>query len=261
MQQVLIWINKFDPRNMIYNLYSHFLWNQIKDKKPPHHLAFIMDGNRRFALGKKLSTKSKGHEFGVRKLKEIVEWVWDAKIEVLTIFAFSNENFSRPKEEVDKLMKLFKENFLELVDTPEIHKHKVRVKAIGRLDSLPEDVQLAISNAEEATKDYDNKLFQIAIGYAGRTEMVDAIKGIIKDGLTPDEISEETVGKYLYTNGTNDPDLIIRTSGEERLSGFLLWQSAYSELYFADVYFPSFRKIDLWRAIRTYQDRKRRYGK
>lgn len=252
---------KLDPRNIAYKMYSHFLWNQIKDKNKPHHLAFIMDGNRRFADIKKLGTRSRGHELGVKKLKEIVEWVWEADIEVLTIFAFSNENFTRSEEEVKALMKLFKENFLALVDTPEIHEHKVRVKAIGRIESLPEDVQTAINQAEEATKDYNNRLFQIAIGYAGRTELVDAIKGMISDGLNPDQINEDTVNKYLYTNGTNDPDLIIRTSGEERLSGFLLWQSAYSELYFADAYFPSFRKIDLWRAIRTFQDRDRRYGK
>ena len=254
-------IQKFDPRNVAYRLYSHFLWNQIKDKRPPHHLAFIMDGNRRFATSKNLGERSKGHEFGVRKLKEIVEWVWEANIEVLTIFAFSNENFSRPEKEVVKLMELFRENFLALVETPEIHEHKVRVKAIGRIESLPEDVQAAIKKAEDATCNYNNRLFQIAIGYAGRTELVDAIRGIVIDGLAPDQITEDVVGKYLYTNGTNDPDLIIRTSGEERLSGFLLWQSAYSELYFTTAYFPSFRKIDLWRAIRTYQERERRFGK
>ena len=254
-------LQKLDPRNIAYHLYSHFLWNQIKDKKPPHHLAFIMDGNRRFALSKGLGERSRGHEFGVKKLKEIVEWVWEANIEVLTIFAFSNENFTRSKKEVKKLMKLFRENFLALVDTPEIHEHKVRVRAIGRIESLPEDVQTAIRKAEDATKDYDNRLFQIAIGYAGRAELVDAIRGIVNDGLSPEQITEEVVGKYLYTNGTNDPDLIIRTSGEERLSGFLLWQSAYSELYFTTAYFPSFRKIDLWRAIRTFQERDRRFGK
>jgi len=252
---------KFDPRNIVYNIYSHFLWNQIKHKNPPHHIAIIMDGNRRFAEQKRLGERSRGHDFGVKKLKEIVQWVWDANIEVLTIFAFSNENMSRPKAEVDKLMELFRNNFLELVDTPEIHQHKIKVKAIGRIDSLPADVQEAIKKAENATKSYTNRLFQIAIGYAGRSELIDAIKGIIKDGVPATDVNEDLVHKYLYTSGTNDPDLIIRTSGEERLSGFLMWQSAYSELYFADVFFPSFRKIDLWRAIRTFQSRDRRFGK
>jgi tritrans,polycis-undecaprenyl-diphosphate synthase [geranylgeranyl-diphosphate specific] len=254
-------VMKLDPRNIIYNIYSHFLWNQIKDKKPPHHVAFIMDGNRRWAESKRFAERSRGHEFGVKKLKEIVQWVWNANIEVLTIFAFSGENFSRSPEEVSTLMNLFRENFLELVKTPEIHQHKIRVKAIGRIESLPDDVQEAIFKAEEATKDYTNRLFQIAIGYAGRSEVVDAIKGIINAGIPADDVNEELVHKYLYTSGIKDPDLIIRTSGEERLSGFLIWQSAYSEFYFADVYFPSFRKIDLWRAIRTYQSRQRRYGK
>ena len=126
---------------------------------------------------------------------------------------------------------------------------------------MPLDVQEAIFKAEEATKDYNNRLFQIAIGYAGRTELVDAIKGIINDKISAEDVNEELVHRYLYTSGIKDPDLIIRTSGEERLSGFLIWQSAYSELYFADVYFPSFRKIDLWRAIRTFQSRQRRFGK
>jgi tritrans,polycis-undecaprenyl-diphosphate synthase [geranylgeranyl-diphosphate specific] len=219
-----------------------------------------MDGNRRFAEKKGLDRK-KGHEFGVKKLKQIVQWCWEANIKILTIYAFSNENFHRAADEVEKLMQLFRENFLALVDTPEIHQHRVKVRAIGRIGSLPKDVQEAICKVEEATKDYDNRLFQIAIGYAGRTELVDAIKGIVRAGHLPDQITEELVGKYLYTNGTEDPDLIIRTSGEERLSGFLLWQSAYSELYFADIYFPAFRKIDLWRAIRTYQRRERRFGK
>ena len=158
-------------------------------------------------------------------------------------------------------MNLFRENFLELVTTPEIHQHKIKVKAIGRIESLPPDVQEAISKAEESTKDYNDRLFQIAIGYAGRTEIIDAKKGIINDNIPAEAVNEELVHKYLYTSGIKDPDLIIRTSGEERLSGFLIWQSAYSELYFADVYFPSFRKIDLWRAIRTFQSRQRRYGK
>lgn len=251
--------SRTSPNNIIYAIYEKSLWRQINKKPTPHHIALIMDGNRRFAVELGLKN-SRGHDFGTKKLKEIVQWVWEAKIEIFTIFAFSAENFNRPKEELDELMALFRDNFLELVKTPEIHEHKVRVKAIGRINSLPKDVQEAIIDAQNATKDYNNRLFQIAIGYGGRAEMVDAIKGIVNDQIPIDQITEETVSKYLYTNGTSDPDLIIRTSGEERLSGFLLWQSAYSELYFADIFFPAFRKIDLWRAIRTYQRRKRRFG-
>ncbi|MHA2362886.1 MAG: polyprenyl diphosphate synthase [Candidatus Hodarchaeales archaeon] len=248
-----------DPRNIVYSVYTRLLTNQIKNAPPPNHIALIMDGNRRFAVGKGLE-RTRGHEYGVSKLREIVEWVWEADVKIFTIFAFSGENFNRPKNEVDKLMQLFRENFLELVKTKEIHEHHVRIKAIGRIHSLPNDVQEAIHTAEEATKNYKERLFQIAIGYGGRAEILDAIKGIVGDKVSPEQISEELVSKYLYTNGASDPDLLIRTSGEERLSGFLLWQSAYSELYFADIYFPMFRKIDLWRAIRTYQRRDRRYG-
>lgn len=249
---------KIDPRHMVYSLYSKVLWRQVKDSPPPNHIAIIMDGNRRFAI--ETGLEGQGHEFGVKKLKQIVEWVWEANVKILTIFAFSNENFTRSEQEKELLMELFRKNFLELVTTPEVHKHKVRIKAIGRIHALPNDVQEAIHEAENATKNYNNRLFQIAIGYSGRAEVVDAIKGIIRDKIDPDHLTEKIVSKYLYTNGASDPDLIIRTSGEERLSGFLLWQSAYSELYFADIYFPVFRRIDLWRAIRTYQGRKRRYG-
>jgi tritrans,polycis-undecaprenyl-diphosphate synthase [geranylgeranyl-diphosphate specific] len=249
------------PMKTVYKLYEKRLWNEVKKlENPPHHLAIILDGNRRYAQKRGIE-KKQGHDFGVDKLKKIVEWCWEANIKILTIYAFSSENFNRPKDEIDKLMQLFRENFLALVETPEIHTHKVRIKAIGRISDLPTDVQDAIKKSEAATKLYNNRLFQIAIGYTGRQEVVDAIKGIVRDKLPPDEISEEIVSKYLYTNGAEDPDLIIRTSGEERMSGFLLWQSAYSELYFADVYFPEFRKIDLWRAIRTFQHRDRRYGK
>lgn len=246
---------------LMYRLYEKKLWSEIKNfKNPPHHLAIILDGNRRYA--RKIGKENKeGHDFGVEKLKHITRWVWEADIKILTIYAFSSENFSRPEDEIKQLMQIFRENFLSLVDTPEIHTHKVRIKAIGRISELPKDVQAAIHKAEESTAAYNERLFQIAIGYTGRAEVIDAIRGIVRDKIDPDQISEETVSKYLYTNGAEDPDLIIRTSGEERLSGFLLWQSAYSELYFADVYFPEFRKIDLWRAIRTFQHRDRRFGK
>lgn len=251
---------KLSPKNIAYNFYSHFLWNEIKKNNLPYHLAIITDGNRRWADSKHLDRKE-GHVFGVEKLKEILEWVWEAGIEALTIFAFSNENFSRPEEEVSKLMDLFSKNFLELAKSPEIHKYKIKIKAIGRINSLPIDVQNAIHKAEEATKDYNSRLLQIAVGYAGRIELVDAIKGIINDKTSSELVNEESVQEYLYTTGIKDPDLIIRTSGEERLSGFFIWQSAYSDLYFADVYFPGFRKIDLWRAIRSYQSQQRKYSK
>ena len=190
--------------------------------------------------------------------------VTDLGIEIVTAYAFSTENFNRPQKEVEGLMNLFVKNFKRIVDHEKIHKNKVRVKVVGRIELLPDDVREAILDAEEATKDYDERLFNLAIGYDGRLEIVDAIKKIYKqveDGeISIDDIDEELVSKNLYTAGLEDPSLIIRTSGEERLSGFLLWQSSYSELYFCDSLWPELRKVDYLRAIRDYQARDRRFG-
>ncbi|MFW9995380.1 MAG: polyprenyl diphosphate synthase [Candidatus Odinarchaeota archaeon] len=253
--------------NPVYRLYEGRLHRQIKKGPFPKHIAFIMDGNRRFAVTRGMPPKM-GHHHGAERLKDIIKWCYDLNVHVLTLFAFSNENFNRPKEELEELMSLFREYFDRLSEDKNIHDKKVLIKAIGRLHLLPEDVQDAIRRAEEATKDYDSYILQIAIGYGGRQELVDAVKGIVEElssnGVINEtiieKIDETLVEKYLYTSGTPDPDLIIRTSGEERLSGFLIWQSAYSELYFADIFFPGFRKIDFWRAIRTYQKRERRFG-
>jgi len=161
-------------------------------------------------------------------------------------------------------MELFHENFLLLADDPEIHEKRVKVKTIGRLNLLPEKIQVAIKKAEQNTSKYTEKTLQVAISYGGRSEIIDAIKSITiahkNNELELDDIDEDLVSRFLYTSDVPDPDLIIRTSGEQRLSGFMLWQSAYSELIFIDVYFPILRKIDLWRAIRTFQQRNRRFG-
>ncbi|MHA1942055.1 MAG: polyprenyl diphosphate synthase, partial [Candidatus Hodarchaeales archaeon] len=250
-------------------LYERRLWNQIKEgiKKGihPNHVALIMDGNRRYARAKRLPGHY-GHRLGRENLKNILEWFWDLEIEYVTLYAFSTENFDRTDEEINELMGLFETTFQELIDHPELKKRNVRIKVIGRTHLLPKKVQKAILSAEESTKsNVPGPTLIIAIGYGGRAEMIDAMKSIARkvatNELKIDEIDELVVERHLYTNGIPDPDLIIRTSGEERLSGFLTWQSVYSELYFADVYFPGFRKIDLWRAIRTYQSRKRRIGK
>jgi tritrans,polycis-undecaprenyl-diphosphate synthase [geranylgeranyl-diphosphate specific] len=245
---------RFSLDSLLYRLYERRLWLQIKDGIKqgviPEHVALIMDGNRRFARTKNLPSHL-GHYFGKEKLKQILQWFWDLEIKYVTLYAFSTENFDRDEHEVKELMHLAEKAFREIVEHPEIKKRNVQIKAIGRTHLLPPQVQEAIRDAEASTSSNDTgPVLIIAIGYGGRAEMIDAIKSIAN-----------IVQRHLYTNGIPDPDLIIRTSGEERLSGFLTWQSAYSELYFADVYFPSFRKIDLWRAIRTYQSRKRRFGK
>jgi tritrans,polycis-undecaprenyl-diphosphate synthase [geranylgeranyl-diphosphate specific] len=255
--------------SLIYQLYERRLWRQIKDGINqgihPKHVALIMDGNRRYARTKKLPSHF-GHRLGKEKLPDLLKWMWELKIEFLTLYAFSTENFQRNDQEVQELMQLFEKTFREIVGHPEIEKRNVKIKVIGRTHLLPLKVQEAIRDAEASTQtEIKGPTLIIAIGYGGRAEMIDAIRSIAKkvqnQEMTIEDINEVVVEQNLYTNGIPDPDLIIRTSGEERLSGFLTWQSAYSELYFADIYFPGFRKIDLWRAIRVYQSRQRRYGK
>lgn len=206
-----------------------------------------------------------GHRAGAQKVLEVLRWLWEAGVKVCTLYAFSIENFQRSQDEVDEIMSILTKKFSEIIDNPDVKRHKVRIKAIGRVDLLPEEVQVAIRSAEEETKDYDDYCLNIAVGYSGRSELVDAVKAIAEEiqtgRLSPDTINEDIIEAHLYTKDTPDPDLIIRTSGEERLSGFLLWQSAYSELYFEQVYWPAVRRIDIWRALRSYQNRSRRFGK
>ncbi|MBS7605763.1 MAG: polyprenyl diphosphate synthase [Candidatus Bathyarchaeia archaeon] len=250
----------------IYKLYEKWLWHQVKNKRVPEHIAIILDGNRRWASKNRLEPWM-GHHYGAKKLEEVLRWCLDLGVKSITLYAFSTENFQRPREEVERLMDLFREKLKELLANEEIHKHKVRVKIIGRTYLLPRDLQEMIHRVEEETKDFNGRYLNLAIAYGGRSEIVDAVKKIAykvaRGELSPEEINEEIFEQHLYTSflPKQDPDLIIRTSGEERLSGFLLYQSAYSELCFLDVYWPEFRRIDLLRAIRTYQKRIRRFGK
>jgi tritrans,polycis-undecaprenyl-diphosphate synthase [geranylgeranyl-diphosphate specific] len=195
---------------------------------------------------------------------EVLRILWEAGVKVCTLYAFSVENFQRKQDEVNEIMAIAKDKFTEVVGNPDVHKHRVRIQAIGRVDLLPDEVQMAIAQAEEETRDYSDHILNVAIGYSGRAELVDAVQAIGEKiqsgGLDPSNVNEELIEKHLYTNGIPDPDLIIRTSGEERLSGFLLWQSAYSELYFAQMYWPAVRRIDIWRALRSYERRARRFG-
>jgi len=247
----------------VYQIYSWYLWHQVKDKPMPNHVGIILDGNRRFARQQNRDPAF-GHEIGAKRIDEVLDWCFDAGIKIVTIYAFSTENFTRAKREVIKIMQIAQQRFETVARSEVVHRHRVRVRAIGRLSLLPKKVLAAIRAAEEATAEYNNFQLNVAIGYGGRTEIVDAVRRIarkVKKGeIEPTRITGATIEDHLYTAGIADPDLIIRTSGEERLSGFLLWQSAYSELYFADVFWPEIRKIDFWRAIRTLQQRERRFG-
>ena len=250
----------------IYKVYEWWLWKQIEHGGMPEHIGIILDGNRRWA-GLRNLNPSIGHHYGAEKIEELLDWCLDLGIRTLTLYVFSTENFQRPLDEVEEIMKLAVSNLRKALADKRIHKNKVRVKAIGQTYRLPQDVRELIGEVEEATKDYDEFYLNIAIAYGGRAEIVDAAKQIalqVKNGfLDPQHVNENVFEKYLYTSylPKSDPDLVIRSSGEERLSGFLLWQSAYSELCFTDVFWPEFRKIDLWRAIRIFQKRERRFGK
>ncbi|MCL2688159.1 MAG: polyprenyl diphosphate synthase [Methanobrevibacter sp.] len=253
-----------DLMKPIYQLYEWYISRNLNSECMPKHVAIIMDGNRRFSKIQGNINVVKGHEIGVDTLEKVLDWCIDLGIEIVTAYAFSTENFNRPEDEVEGLMNLFIKNFKRIVSHEKIHKNEVKVKVVGRIDLLPESVREAILEAEESTAHYNKRLFNLAIGYDGRLEIIDAIKKIVmevEDGkIAIDKIDENLVSKNLYTAGLEDPNLIIRTSGEERLSGFLLWQSSYSELYFCDSLWPELRKTDFLRAIRDYQQRERRFG-
>lgn len=239
------------------------LIEEVKQNPLPRHIAVIMDGNRRFAQELGLS-KEAGHIFGRMKIEEVLDWCFELGVPVLTIYAFSMENFKRSEREINTLMTLFKEELDKAKKDSRIHQNKVRIRILGRLELLPEDIQQSAHYVMEMTKHYESYHLNIALAYGGREEIITAIQriaGDVKKGkMNLSDISQSTVSSYLYTTGLPDPDLILRTSGEERISNFLLWQIAYSELYFSDVYWPAFQKRDFLRAIRTYQNRKRRFG-
>jgi tritrans,polycis-undecaprenyl-diphosphate synthase [geranylgeranyl-diphosphate specific] len=249
----------------VYKAYEKWLWQQVKNETPPEHIALILDGNRRWASSKELNPWL-GHQKGADTVEQLLDWCLKLNVKYVTLYTFSTENFTRNSVEVEEIMHIAGERFLKLLTDERIHKNRVHVKVLGRTNMLPDNLQKRIKDVEDATAHYDNQFLNFAFAYGGRAEIVDATKIIaeqVKAGqIQPQEIDESTIEKYLYTSHMTkqEPDLIIRTSGEERLSGFLVWQSAYSELAFLDVYWPDFRFIDLLRTIRTYQKRKRRYG-
>jgi len=245
-------------------LYDRMLVTRVQHGPIPTHVAIIMDGNRRFALAGGMPQPD-GHRRGKEKVREVLRWCRGLGITYLTVYALSTENLaSRSPQELATLFDLYESGFLELAGDKEIHQDQVRCQAVGQLHLLPSRVVQAVAMAEQATKDYTTLVFTVCLAYGARQELVDAIKGILIDHdsgkLSLEDIGEELVSQYLYTSGMPDPDLVIRTSGEERVSNFLLWQLAYAELCFIDVYWPAFRKRDFLRAIRTYQGRQRRHG-
>ncbi|MBU3957499.1 MAG: di-trans,poly-cis-decaprenylcistransferase [Nanoarchaeota archaeon] len=234
--------------------------------KNPIHIGIILDGNRRFA--KRLMLRPwKGHEWGAEKVKELLRWCKGTGVKYLTLYSLSAQNiFSRPKREMNFLLKIFEREFSEIAKkSHEAHKNKVRVKVIGRTNILPKSLQDAIAKAEKSTKNYNDYFLNLAVAYGGQEEITDAIIGIAKKvsagAIKPEQINEELISRSLYTDGTPYPDMIIRTGGEKRLSNFLLWQSAYSELFFVDKLWPEFTKEDFLKTIEEFKQRQRRFGK
>lgn len=227
----------------------------------PNHVAIILDGNGRWAKRKGMP-RNYGHVQGAKNVEVICEEAYKMGIQYLTVYAFSTENWNRPKDEVDALMKLLRNYMKTCLKTAE--KNHMRVRVIGDKSGLAEDIRERIAQLEEASKNNDGLNFQIAINYGSRDEMIRAMKKMAADQadgrLRPEDISEEIFTSYLDTADIPDPDLLIRTSGEQRLSNFLLWQLAYSEFYFADVHWPDFTKEELIKAIEAYNGRDRRYG-
>jgi short-chain Z-isoprenyl diphosphate synthase len=256
-------------KSPIYRLYEHRLEDKVAGWTVPRHIGFIMDGNRRFARSLGLETAGDGHRQGAEKLWEVLSWCYEANVQVVTVWCFSLENFERDTEEVKALLELFEDKTKEIAEHHEVHSKQVRVRYIGELGLLPESLQEAIRKAEAATAGYDEHVLNIAMAYGGREEITQAFRRYLKDRIEAgdsveriaDELNGDVIGRYLYTSGLPEPDLILRTSGEVRLSGFLLWQSAYSEYYFSDTHWPAFRKIDFLRALRSYDQRHRRFGR
>ena len=249
----------------VYKLYEKWLYHQVKNHKMPEHIAIILDGNRRWARSKGLPPWL-GHEAGAKKLKEVLKWIFDLNIRIVTIYALSTENLNRDKVELEHLFRIAELYLKDFINSSILDKYEVHFKAIGKIDLLPEKLQKLLKELENKTRRYSKYYINLAIAYGGRSEIIEATKNIVKDVIKGtvkiEDIDEDLFEKYLFTSHLpkQSPDMIIRTSGEERLSNFLLWQSAYSELCFIETYWPDFRKIDLWRAIRLYQSRQRRFG-
>lgn len=254
-------------RRLLYFIYEKALTREVQRGSKPTHLGLILDGNRRYAREMGFDDLSAGHREGARKLDEVLQWCADLGIRIITIWVLSPENVQRDREEVEGLFRVITEKMEELSNNDVIRRNQFRIRTFGKFDNLPREVIEAIRKLEESTKDFERHVLNIAIGYGGRQEIVDAVKKAIdaKKASNVEEIAAslcaDDITSHLYTYGIPDPDLIIRTSGEIRLSGFLLWQSAYSEFYFCDALWPVFRKIDFLRAIRSYQHRHRRFGR
>jgi len=223
----------------------------------PEHVAIIMDGNGRWAKKRGLPRLA-GHQAGTENLRRIIRACVEFGIKYLTIYAFSTENWGRPKEEVEGLLKIL-ESVIEK-ELTELHQEGVKLRHIGRLEKLPESLRNKVESAIELTKDNQRLTVVVAFNYGGRDEIVSAVENIVKSGVRSEDVNEQLISDHLFTKDIPDPDLVIRTSGEMRLSNFLIWQAAYSELYITPVYWPDFNKEELHKALESFCLRNRRFG-
>jgi undecaprenyl diphosphate synthase len=223
----------------------------------PRHVAIIMDGNGRWAARRGLPRLA-GHRAGTENIRRIIEGCVELGVQILTLYAFSTENWQRPNDEVSGLMEILG----QVIDreTEDLHANGVRLRHIGRLDGLPPHLQERVRYAAELTRHNTRLTVNVAFNYGGRAEIVEAARRLIREGVDPDQLDEELFGSYLYTGGLPDPDVIIRTAGEMRLSNFLLWQAAYAEYWCAPIYWPDFTKEDLMQALGEFSRRERRFG-
>ncbi|MEM6429054.1 MAG: polyprenyl diphosphate synthase [Deinococcota bacterium] len=253
----------------LYWFYERRLFAEVVHAgKMPNHVGLILDGNRRFARSLGLHT-SRGHDLGAEKVHEVLTWCRELAIQHVTLWVFSTDNQNRDQAEVEHILNLLASEAVEQTEQGDLHKYQVKTTIIGDLAGMPEHVVKALRKLEQVTANYNKMFLNIAVGYGGREEITHAVRSWLRTKLEQGETLEQVIGdlasevieSHLYTAGFPDPDFVIRTSGELRMSGFLLWQTAYSEFYFCDVFWPSFRKLDFLRAIRSFQARQRRFGR
>jgi short-chain Z-isoprenyl diphosphate synthase len=255
-------------KNLLYRVYERQLLNDVRRQPIPRHVGLIQDGNRRYAREAGLSEPREGYLLASVKTEEVLTWCAALGIPVVTLWWLSTENLTREPDEVAAILRVIEQKMAEWMQGGFVQQLRIRVRPIGKLELLPASTLQILRGIDSTTQHHDRMLVNVGVGYGGRQEIVDAVRRYLQERFTqrdsPEEIlrglTPEALDKFLYTYDCPDPDLIIRTSGEVRLSGFMLWQSAYSEFYFCDAYWPAFRKIDFLRAIRSYQRRERRFG-
>ena len=250
-------------REFVYGVYGRQIERNLDPGRIPHHVAVVLDGNRRWAKASG-APKSSGWQAGAEKVIEFLGWCRGVNVKVVTLFLLSTDNLNRPEDELTPLLGIIEELVRELAADG-----RWRVHPVGALDLLPDGTAAVLKEADDTTRSVDGMHVNVAVGYGGRREIADAVRALLQEqasrGTSIEKLAEvldiEHIAEHLYTKGQPDPDLVIRTSGEQRLSGFLLWQSAHSEFYFCEALWPDFRRVDFLRALRSYGERKRRYGR